>query len=88
MSVLDAHVETVQHLQPMRVVGRVRSGEACDAMRLCDRLLERGLFVQGIRPPTVPAGSARLRLSLSAAHQPEHLDRLLAALTELRPELL
>ncbi len=72
------------HIVPLRV----RSGEACDAMRLCDRLLERGLFVQGIRPPTVPAGSARLRLSLSAAHQPEHLDRLLAALTELRPELL
>jgi len=71
------------HIVPLRV----RSGEPGDAMRLCDRLLDRGLFVQGIRPPTVPSGSARLRLSLSAAHLPGHLDRLLAALTDLRPEL-
>lgn len=46
-------------------------------------LEQRGLLVVAIRPPTVPAGQARLRITLSAAHQPEHIDRLLEALAEV-----
>jgi 8-amino-7-oxononanoate synthase len=46
-------------------------------------LLERGILVTAIRPPTVPAGSARLRITFSAAHSEEHVDRLLEALQEL-----
>lgn len=43
-------------------------GGAEPTMRLCERLLERGVFAQGIRPPTVPRGSSRLRLTVMATH--------------------
>ncbi len=43
-------------------------------------LRERGLWATAIRPPTVPAGTARLRLTLTAAHQPHDIDQLLEAL--------
>jgi 8-amino-7-oxononanoate synthase len=43
-------------------------GEADDAMALCERLLEEGVFAQAIRPPTVPPGTSRLRLSVMATH--------------------
>jgi 8-amino-7-oxononanoate synthase len=52
-------------------------------MRLSEALLERGIFAQGIRPPTVPAGTARLRFALSALHTADDIDRTLAALGEL-----
>ena len=52
-------------------------GDAREAVRIADALLERGILVPAIRPPTVPAGTARLRVSLSAAHS--HVD--VAALT-------
>jgi 8-amino-7-oxononanoate synthase len=45
-------------------------------------LRERGLLVTAIRPPTVPAGSARLRVTLSAAHTGAQVEQLLAALAE------
>ncbi len=44
-------------------------GDAGRTMALCERLLERGVFAQGIRPPTVPAGSSRLRFSAMATHE-------------------
>ena len=44
-------------------------GDAERTMQLCERLLERGVFAQGIRPPTVPAGSSRLRFSVMATHE-------------------
>jgi 8-amino-7-oxononanoate synthase len=43
-------------------------GDADQTMELCERLLERGVFAQGIRPPTVPQGSSRLRFSVMATH--------------------
>lgn len=52
------------------------------ALALSQALLERGVFVPAIRPPTVPEGTARLRISLSAAHTAQDVDRLLAALRE------
>ncbi|WP_372877750.1 8-amino-7-oxononanoate synthase [Pseudomonas sp.] len=57
-------------------------GDSGRAMRLSQLLRERGLLVTAIRPPTVPAGSARLRVTLSAAHSSAQLERLLEALAE------
>jgi 8-amino-7-oxononanoate synthase len=48
-------------------------GDAKLTMELCERLLERGVFAQGIRPPTVPPGSSRLRFSVMATHEPSAL---------------
>jgi 8-amino-7-oxononanoate synthase len=48
-------------------------GEAEPTMALCERLLERGVFAQGIRPPTVPEGSSRLRFTVMATHRVEEL---------------
>jgi 8-amino-7-oxononanoate synthase len=50
------------------------------AMALAERLAARGVWVPAIRPPTVPAGTARLRVSLTAAHTAGDVDALLAAL--------
>jgi len=44
-------------------------GGADEAMALCERLIERGIFAQAIRPPTVPAGTCRLRLTAMATHR-------------------
>ncbi|MGN6662693.1 MAG: 8-amino-7-oxononanoate synthase [Solirubrobacterales bacterium] len=51
----------------------VTVGEADAAMALCERALEGGVFAQGIRPPTVPEGSSRLRLTVMATHRAEEL---------------
>lgn len=51
------------------------------------QLLERGLLVPAIRPPTVPAGTSRLRVALSAAHEPHQVGALAAALGQLDLEV-
>jgi 8-amino-7-oxononanoate synthase len=48
-------------------------GAATPTMELSERLLERGVFAQGIRPPTVPEGSSRLRFTVMATHSAEEL---------------
>jgi 8-amino-7-oxononanoate synthase len=50
-------------------------GEAATTMELCERALEHGVFAQGIRPPTVPEGTSRLRLTVMSSHSPAELDR-------------
>jgi 8-amino-7-oxononanoate synthase len=62
-------------------------GDSARALQLSQLLRERGLLVTAIRPPTVPAGSARLRVTLSAAHSLEQLELLLEALAECWPLL-
>jgi glycine C-acetyltransferase/8-amino-7-oxononanoate synthase len=50
-------------------------GDAAPTMALCELALERGVFAQGIRPPTVPEGSSRLRFTVMATHEPAELER-------------
>jgi glycine C-acetyltransferase/8-amino-7-oxononanoate synthase len=54
--------EADMHIVPLIV------GDERDAMRLCQEGIERGVFAQAIRPPTVPAGTSRLRLTVMASH--------------------
>jgi 8-amino-7-oxononanoate synthase len=54
------------------------------AMQLSARLLEHGVFVHGIRPPTVPAGTSRLRVTPMATHTPAHIERALQAFRAVR----
>jgi 8-amino-7-oxononanoate synthase len=61
-------------IQPLMV------GDAAHALHLSDALFELGFWVSAIRPPTVPDGSARLRLTLSASHSEADVDQLLEAL--------
>jgi 8-amino-7-oxononanoate synthase len=63
-------------IQPLRV------GTNADALALAAQLRRRGLWVPAIRPPTVPAGSARLRISLTAAHEAAQVERLCEAVIE------
>lgn len=58
-------------------------GEAQTALDAALALEARGFLVGAIRPPTVPQSKARLRITLSAAHEEEHVDRLLEALSGL-----
>ena len=55
-------------------------GEASTAMAMCEAALERGVFAQAIRPPTVPAGTSRLRLAVMATHTRDELRAAAAAL--------
>jgi 8-amino-7-oxononanoate synthase len=57
-------------------------GSEARALATADALAARGLFVPAIRPPTVPPGSSRLRITLSAAHQATDVSLLAAALAE------
>jgi 8-amino-7-oxononanoate synthase len=57
-------------------------GEASSAMRVCELALERGVFAQAIRPPTVPAGSSRLRLAVMASHTKGELHDAARALAQ------
>ncbi|MFP3925928.1 MULTISPECIES: 8-amino-7-oxononanoate synthase [Pseudomonas] len=62
-------------------------GDSGRALRLSQLLRERGVMVTAIRPPTVPAGSARLRVTLSAAHSEAQVQLLLQALEQCYPLL-
>ncbi|MBQ0755584.1 MAG: 8-amino-7-oxononanoate synthase [Amphritea sp.] len=69
-------------IQPIMV------GEADRAMAISAALEAKGIFIGAIRPPTVPQGAARLRVTLSAIHTDEQLDRLLDALSVVMTEVL
>jgi 8-amino-7-oxononanoate synthase len=58
-------------------------GAAAWALALSEALMNAGFWVAAIRPPTVPAGTARLRITLSAMHREQDVDALAATLGEL-----
>jgi 8-amino-7-oxononanoate synthase len=64
-------------IQPLLVGGNQA------ALKLSEKLRERGIWVAAIRPPTVPQGTARLRITLSAAHRATDVTRLIETLHEL-----
>jgi 8-amino-7-oxononanoate synthase len=64
----------------------VFAGTADRAVAWSRALEARGILVTAIRPPTVPEGGARLRVTFSALHEEDHVDRLLDALAPLAQE--
>jgi 8-amino-7-oxononanoate synthase len=61
-------------------------GDNRQALKLSEGLRDRGIWVAAIRPPTVPQGTARLRITLSAAHTESDVEQLIGALHELAQE--
>jgi 8-amino-7-oxononanoate synthase len=57
-------------------------GDTENALKTSQLLRDKGILISAIRPPTVPKGGARLRITLSAAHSEAHIDRLLQSLDE------
>ena len=74
-------MESETAIQPIVV------GESDRAMAMSRSLEQQGIFVGAIRPPTVPVGSARLRVTLSASHSREQVEQLLDALEIAQKEL-
>jgi len=70
-------LESSTPIQPLVV------GDNASVVQIAEALLADGIWAPAIRPPTVPPGSARLRIALSAAHSAEDVDRLCAALTRV-----
>lgn len=70
-------LDSMTPIQPLLI------GENFKALRISHQLAEEGFLVTAIRPPTVPNGTARLRITLSALHEEEQVERLLATLNQV-----
>ena len=80
-----AALELPYELLPSRTgIQALVIGDNAATLRLSERLLAQGYWVPAIRPPTVPAGAARLRISLSAAHSPLHIEGLVKAIGQVQ----
>ncbi len=79
---LRQHVDAIRAQHPSPIVPIVMGSEAA-AIGASTALFERGLYVPAIRPPTVPVGTSRLRVALSAAHTPEMIRALNEALASI-----
>ena len=62
----------------------VLNGDAARTMAISDHLFEEGIYLSGIRPPTVPDGESRLRLTLTANHSEVDINRLIQAMADVR----
>jgi len=76
--ITDAEIETVPHAVGPIVPVIVHTPER--AIQIARQLEDAGFLVAAIRPPTVPQGTSRLRISLSSGHEPADIDRLASAL--------
>jgi 8-amino-7-oxononanoate synthase len=81
---LRANVDRVRPRHPSPIVPVVVGDEAA-AMAASESLRAMGLLVPAVRPPTVPPGTSRLRVAISAAHTPDQLDALVAGLDTCLP---
>ena len=81
---LQAHVKRVAPDHPSPIIPVVL-GDERRALAASRHLLDRGLLVPAIRPPTVPAHTSRLRVTLSAAHTDDHVEALISALGQVAP---
>jgi 8-amino-7-oxononanoate synthase len=72
LQLMDSHTP----IQPLLV------GDSETALKLSEALLAEGILITPIRPPTVPIGSARLRITLTAAHSGNQVERLLEVLAK------
>jgi 8-amino-7-oxononanoate synthase len=79
---LERNIERVRPGHRTPIVSLVVGDEEA-AIAASAELLARGVLVPAIRPPSVPRGTSRLRITLSAAHEDEHVDSLLGALSDL-----
>jgi glycine C-acetyltransferase len=61
-------------------------GDTAEAIALSQRLLDEGVFVTGFGFPVVPEGTARIRVQMSAALEPDHLERAIEAFRRVRGE--
>jgi glycine C-acetyltransferase len=66
---------------------RFAPDDAALAQRFARALLDEGIYVKGFFFPVVPRGQARIRVQISAAHQPDHIDRAVAAFTRVGKSL-
>lgn len=89
---LQQHIQTLrsalqqqgwQLMNSQSAIQPIIIGQAEDALALSQALLEQGLLVSAIRPPTVPQGTSRLRITLSAAHTDEMVERLVDVLGDV-----
>ncbi|MDD7804560.1 MAG: 8-amino-7-oxononanoate synthase [Endozoicomonas sp. (ex Botrylloides leachii)] len=72
----------IQRIQSTTPIHPIPVGSAKVATKISHALAESGILVTAIRPPTVPPNTSRLRISLTAAHTRNHVDRLLSALKQ------
>jgi 8-amino-7-oxononanoate synthase len=79
---LRRHIGTIRPGHPTPIIP-IMIGDETAALDAAGRLLQQGVLVPAIRPPTVPYGTSRLRVSLSAAHSGADIDRLVEALKVL-----
>jgi len=70
---------SITAIQPLLV------GESEQALKVSEALLNHGVMVGAIRPPTVPDGAARLRITLNTAHTEQHIKRLVQVLDKVLP---
>ncbi|MFI6053154.1 glycine C-acetyltransferase [Streptomyces violascens] len=68
-------------------IAPVMIGDAAEAARMAELLLERGVYVIGFSYPVVPMGAARIRVQLSAAHSTEDIEKTVAAFVDARAEM-
>ncbi|MDO9269778.1 MAG: 8-amino-7-oxononanoate synthase [Methylobacter sp.] len=79
---LGAEQIGLQVMRSSSAIQPILVGDSQTAVDISNALLNAGFLVSAIRPPTVPQGSARLRVTFSALHEEQHVDRLLDALAK------